>query len=249
MSFKVAFRSAKVRSFEERKDNIRPLPLQEPNVRSPIRAVVFDLDGLMVNTEEVFHLTGHELMRRRGKVATQALFNQMMGRRAREAFAAMIEMMELTETIDELQAESESVFDDLLEKHLCTMPGLIELLGHIEPRGSPRGGHILGSRIPAPNAGSVRLGPPVPDEAHGGRRNARQAEPEIYLKAAQRIGVDPHEMLVLEDSEAGNAGRSCRRGTYHFGPAPAQPSHDFSPAKHVASSLVDPVILELIGVR
>ena len=54
-------------------------------VSAPIRAVVFDLDGLMVNTEEVFHLTGHELMRRRGKVATQELFNAMMGRRARES--------------------------------------------------------------------------------------------------------------------------------------------------------------------
>ena len=95
-------------------------------VPSPIRAVVFDLDGLMVNTEEVFHLTGQELLRRRGKVATQELFNAMMGRRAREAFAAMIDMMQLSDSIDDLQDESESIFDGLLETKLRTMPGLLK---------------------------------------------------------------------------------------------------------------------------
>jgi HAD superfamily hydrolase (TIGR01509 family) len=219
-------------------------------VRSPIRAVVFDLDGLMVNTEEVFHLTGHELMRRRGKVATQALFNQMMGRRAREAFAAMIEMMELTETIDELQAESESVFDDLLEKHLCTMPGLIELLGHIEAQGLPKGVatssdreylHRMLGQFDLVHRFPMKL--TAEDVTHG------KPNPEIYLKAAQRIGVDPHEMLVLEDSEAGT--RAAAAAGAHIISVPHQHSrhHDFSPAKHVASSLIDPVILELIGVR
>lgn len=216
---------------------------------SPIRAVVFDLDGLMVNTEEVFHMTGHELLRRRGKVATQALFNQMMGRRAREAFAAMIEMMELSDSIDELQAESESIFDGYLESHLCTMPGLFELLGWIEQRGLPKGVATSSDREYLHRMlGAFDLTDRFPmkltaeDVTHG------KPNPEIYLKAAERIGVQPHEMLVLEDSQAGT--RAAAEAGAHIISVPHQHSrhHDFSPAKHVATSLIDPEIRRLIGV-
>lgn len=217
---------------------------------SPIRAVVFDLDGLMVNTEEVFHLTGHELMRRRGKVATQELFNAMMGRRAREAFAAMIDMMQLTDTVDELAVESESVFDSILETKLRTMPGLLELLDHIESRDLPKGvatssdreymermlGHFnLLHRFP------MRL--TAEDVTHG------KPNPEIYLTAAKRIGVDPHEMLVLEDSHNGTKAAAAAGAHIISVPHEFSQHHDFSHAKHVATSLVDPVILQLIGVR
>ncbi len=166
-------------------------------MRSPIRAVVFDLDGLMVNTEEVFHLTGHELMRRRGQGCDAGPLQSDDGPPGARAFAAMIEMMELTETVDELQAESESVFDGLLEKHLCTMPGLIELLGHIEAQGLPKGVATSSDRVYLHRMlGQFDLVHRFPmkltaeDVTHG------KPNPEIYLKAAQRIGVDPHEMLV-----------------------------------------------------
>ena len=219
-------------------------------VSSPIRAVVFDLDGLMVNTEEVFHLTGHELLRRRGKVATQELFNAMMGRRAREAFAAMIDMMQLSDSIDDLQDESESIFDGLLETKLRTMPGLLELLDHIESRDIPKGvatssdrvymermlGHFdLLHRFP------MRL--TAEDVTHG------KPNPEIYLTAAKRIGVLPHEMLVLEDSHNGTKAAAAAGAHIISVPHEHSQHHDFSPAKHVATSLIDPVILELIGVK
>ena len=219
-------------------------------VASLIRAVVFDLDGLMVNTEEVFHMTGHELLRRRGKVATQALFNQMMGRRAREAFGAMIEMMELTDTVDDLQVESGSIFDGYLVTHLRTMPGLLELLDHIEASQLPKGvatssdreymqrmlGHFdLLHRFP------VRL--TAEDVTHG------KPNPEIYLKAAQRMGVQPHEMLVLEDSHNGTKAAAAAGAHIISVPHEHSSHHDFSVAKHVATSLIDPVILELIGVH
>ena len=55
-----------------------------------IKAVVFDLDGLMFNTEEVFHEAGVELMRRRGKEMTSEYFTLLMGRRAEEAYPLLI---------------------------------------------------------------------------------------------------------------------------------------------------------------
>lgn len=213
-----------------------------------IRAVVFDLDGLMINTEDVFHMTGTELLRRRNKIATKELFALMMGRRANESFAAMKQFMELEETIEALATESWQIFDSFLDEHLGLMPGLTDLLDHIERSGLPKGvatssdreylGRMLG-RFGLFDRFQMTL--TAEDVTHG------KPHPEIYLTAAERIGVAPHEMLVLEDSEAGT-NAAAEAGAHIISVPHAHSEHmDFSRAKAVASSLADPKILSLIG--
>ncbi|WP_437202373.1 HAD family hydrolase [Planctomicrobium sp. SH664] len=212
-----------------------------------IEAVVFDLDGLMFNTEDVFHLTGTELMRRRGKLATPELFHKMMGRRAHEAFQAMIDHMELADTIELLTVESSEIFDGLLDHHLAPMPGLFELLQHIEDHQLPKAVATSSDRDYAtkildrygllPRFQALLT---AEDVSHG------KPHPEIYLKAAQRLEVDPSRMLVLEDSENGT--RAAAAAGAHIISVPHDHSrhHDFSVAKGVAQSLGDPRIRELI---
>lgn len=212
-----------------------------------IRAVVFDLDGLMFNTEDIFNRTGTELLRRRGKEATPEVFHAMMGRRAREAFQAMIDLMDLSDSIDQLSVESGQIFDELLETHLAPMPGLFDLLDLIEAQDLPKGvatssdrhylNRVLGRFELLPRfqhvltAEDVQLGKP---------------HPEIYLTAAKRLGIAPSEMLVLEDSENGT--RAAAAAGAHIISVPHDHSrhHDFSVAKGIARSLADPLIADLI---
>ena len=215
--------------------------------QSRILAVVFDLDGLMLNTEDVFHLTGHELLRRRNKVATQELFNLMMGRRANESFLAMKEHMQLQETVEALAIESWQIFDSLLDAHLGLMPGLSELLDRIELSGLPKGVATSSDRKYLQRMlgrfglyERFQMSLTAEDVTHG------KPHPEIYQKAAERIGVAPHEMLVLEDSEAGT-NAAAEAGAHIISVPHAHSRHmDFSRAKAVATSLVDPVILSLL---
>ncbi|MGC3968574.1 MAG: HAD-IA family hydrolase [Pirellulales bacterium] len=70
--------------------------------------------------------------------------------------------------------------------------------------------------------------------------------PEIYQTAAARFGIRPQEMLVLEDSQNG-----CRAAVSAGAIAVAVPGghslrHDFSGAAHVAASLADARIYELL---
>lgn len=213
-----------------------------------IHAVVFDLDGLMFNTEDVFHLTGTELLRRRGKQATPAVFHAMMGRRAREAFQAMIDMMQLDDSIDDLAVESGVIFDELLDAHLQPMPGLLDLLDLIEQRGLPKAVatssdraylmRIL-SRYDLQERFHNTL--TAEDVTHG------KPHPEIYLTAAQRLGVQPENMMVLEDSE--NGSRAAAAAGAHIISVPHDHSrhHDFSVARAVARGLHDPLIRRLIA--
>ena len=73
----------------------------------PIHAVVFDLDGLMFNSEDIFHEVGERTLRRRGKQLTQELHTRMLGRRAPEAMQICIDYHELDDTVEDLLHEWE----------------------------------------------------------------------------------------------------------------------------------------------
>jgi HAD superfamily hydrolase (TIGR01509 family) len=213
-----------------------------------IRAVVFDFDGLMFNTEEIFNLSGKELLRRRGKVMTPAILSMMMGRRSDEAFPMMIEALGLMEDPAALRAEERAIFHDLLWKHVAPMPGLFELLAHIEARGLPKG-VATSSRRPYIESLLVHFKLidrfPVTLTAEDVTRG--KPHPEIYLTAAARIGVAPAEMLVLEDSEMGTRAAAAAGAVAVSVPHEHSRSQDFIAAYYIATGLHDPTILRLLA--
>lgn len=213
-----------------------------------IQAVCFDMDGLMFNTEEIFNRSGRELLRRRGLEMTDELLSKMMGRRAHEAFTALVEHHDLDETIDDLRAESDEIFHAILHESVEVMPGLYELLDLIESRDLPKavatssGRNYLEdllSRFDLAHRFQTTL---TSEDVSNGKPH-----PEIYLTAAERLGVTPSEMLVLEDS--GNGTKSAADAGAHIVSIPHEYSanQNFSPARHVAKSLADPYITALLG--
>lgn len=214
----------------------------------PIRGVVFDLDGLLVNTEELYQDVGSELLRRRGRTFEPDLLDAMMGRPQQVSLAIMIEWHGLDDTVETLAAETSAIFVALLESRLEPMPGAVQLVETIARRGLPRGvatssgpdfAHDVLARVGLRDRFEFVL--TSADVVHG------KPNPEIYLAAARRLAVDPAEMLVLEDSQAG-----CRAAVAAGAAAVAVPGghsrrHDFTGARFVAESLLDPRIYALLG--
>jgi len=212
------------------------------------RAVVFDMDGLMFNSEDVYTLVGTELLRRRGHVFTPALKDAMMGLPPRETFGVMIRWCNLDDSWEELVPESNGIFVSLLDEHLAPMPGLMELLDQLEQAGIPKAiatssGRQLAdaclSRFDLPRRFEFVL---TAENVTSGKPN-----PEIYLTAAERLGLDPEDVLVLEDSENG-----CRAAAASGAYAVAVPSehsrtHDFSVASLVIDGLGDRRLYEALG--
>jgi HAD superfamily hydrolase (TIGR01509 family) len=219
------------------------------DLRTPqIRAVVFDLDGLMFNTEDIFNEVGRQVLHRRGKEMTRDLLQQMMGRRAPEALQLMIDFHSLeADTIPGLIEESRILFTELAVDRLAPMPGLFALLEHIEARGLAKGvatssgrrylDEILG-RFDIISRFALTL--TAEDVTHG------KPHPEIYLTAAHRLGVAPQEMLVLEDSYAGTTA-AVKAGAYAVSvPNDHSRYQDFSHAAYVAERLDDPYVFQLL---
>ncbi len=211
------------------------------------RAVVFDLDGLMFNTEDLYQDVGTEMLRRRGKTFDAELLDGMMGRPANAALQLMIDYHGLKCTVSELMAETDSIFATLLEDRLQQMPGLGGLLMALEQAGIPKA--IATSSGPA----FVRR---VLDHFQLAHRfeffltcdDVRDSKPhpEIYLLAAERLGISPTDMLVLEDSQNG-----CRAAVAAGAVVVAVPSghslrHQFPDAALIAESLADPRLYKLL---
>ena len=103
-----------------------------------VRAVVFDLDGLLFNTEEIYPLVGTELCRRRGHPYTDELHHQMMGRPGRVSLQMMIDFHQLDDTIEGLANETDEIFPAILDRSLAPMPGVLDLLAALEAGNIPK---------------------------------------------------------------------------------------------------------------
>ena len=99
---------------------------------------MFDLDGLMFNTEDLYQDVGGEILRRRGQAFSAELLDAMMGRPASIALQLMIDAHQLDNTVEQLAAETDEIFAGLLDERLATMPGLLELLSELEQAKIPK---------------------------------------------------------------------------------------------------------------
>lgn len=215
--------------------------------RPEIRAVVFDMDGLMLNTEDVFDLAGKQLLERRGRTMTDDIRRAMLGRRAHEAFSVLKLMTGIEDDIAVLMRETEELFDAIAVHCLDTMPGLLHLLELIEGRelpkavatSSPRSYMTaLLQRFDLLHRFPVTL--TAEDVTHG------KPHPEIYREAARQLGVEAHQMLVLEDSETGTRAAAAAGAFAVSVPNRHTEIGDFSMCSLRVTSLHDEQLLSLL---
>ena len=214
-----------------------------------MRAVVFDMDGLMFNTEDVYTAAGTELLRRRGHAFTAELKDAMMGLPAQPTFETMIRYCNLKDTWQELSAESNQLFLGYLGDWLMPMPGLLELLDALERAAVPKAIATSSRRElvdpclqPFDLERRFQFILTAEDVAHG------KPDPEIYLTAARRFGVPPAEMAVLEDSRNGCLAAASAGAFAVAVRSEHNQQYDFRMASLVVDSLADPRVYEAIGI-
>ncbi|MEZ6059469.1 MAG: HAD family phosphatase [Planctomycetaceae bacterium] len=205
-----------------------------------IRAVVFDLDGLMLNTEDIFDQAGKQLLARRGMEMTPEIHHAMLGRRPAEAIEAMKRLTGITDSNESLFTETRQLFAAIAETSLAMMPGLIELLDQIDGAGHPK---AVATSSPRDYMTSMlqrfellsrfRFTLTAEDVTHG------KPHPEIYLTAAEMLKVSPANMLVLEDSETGTRAAAAAGAFVVSVPNRHTAVGDFSMASMQAASLAD----------
>jgi HAD superfamily hydrolase (TIGR01509 family) len=213
-----------------------------------IRAVVFDLDGLMFDTEALFFRVASEMLRARGKVFTVDIMRAMIGRQPAVSGRAFQTMAGLDEEPEALMSEAKGRFEALLDTAVQPMPGLIFLLDHLRALGLPM---AVGTSSGRAYADRLLRGHGLLDRfAFVLCREdvtLHKPDPEIYRTAATRFGLEPAEVLVLEDTPTGLLAAKAA-GTFAVGvPHDHSPESDLAGADMVVRSLDDPALLARIA--
>lgn len=213
-----------------------------------MKAVVFDLDGLMFNTEQLYDEVGEALLRPRGHYFTTELKDAMTGRPAQVALQIMIDRHGLDATVEQLQAETDEIFPDILRRKLAPLPGLLPMLDVLETVSIPKAVATSSRRQYASNIlNSFDLAARFEFILTSESVQEGKPHPEIYLSAATKLGLEPAETVVFEDSEIGCRSAVAAGAITVAIPGEHSRHHDFSGVRLVADSLEDSRIFALIG--
>jgi HAD superfamily hydrolase (TIGR01509 family) len=174
---------------------------------SSIKALIFDFDGLLVNTEELRLISFQEFLKRRRKKFNDKDYPQtMLTGPAISTTVILKEKYNLDGKLEDLDQERRAIFQKLFETRLTFLDGVYELLERV--KNWPVKCAIASTRNREQiEDGLTRLGVlgrfsviVTNQDLRGGKG---KPDPEIYLIAAKKLGVDPKNCLVLEDAPHG----------------------------------------------
>ena len=167
-------------------------------------ALIFDMDGLMVDTEPLSLAAWNEALAPFGKMVDDALYHQVIGRSGDETVHILCAALDLDVDPQRLGAEAGEAWLRLLHAGVPMMPGIETVHGLLRAYDVPWG---VATASPRPVAELVVSQLAFAADCRGlatGSDVARsKPAPDVYLLAAEQLGVDPRRCLALEDSIPG----------------------------------------------
>lgn len=177
-----------------------------PPSTAPIRALIFDMDGLLIDSEPFAELALTALLRRHGYQLRPGLMERTLGRRLPEAMALVAETYNLSVPLPELIETYDQLRLAALRGHLRPMPGAAALIAFGREAGLALALATSSRRLHADvSLAEAQLAGLFDAEVTGDEIERGKPEPDIFLLAASRLGVEPAACVVLEDAPAGVA--------------------------------------------
>ena len=168
--------------------------------------VIFDMDGVLLDTERLYTQATQQVVGRFGKTFDWSVKGNMIGRPALDSARYLVEVLALPMTAEAYLEERAVIFEELMPT-AAAMPGARALTDDLRARGIPIAVATSSSRamfelktthhrdwfatftaIVLGDDPRVQRGKPAPD---------------IFLVAAQAIGANPRDCVVVEDAPAG----------------------------------------------
>lgn len=169
-----------------------------------IEAILFDLDGLMVDSEPHSIASWQAVLAKRGVQFDQNALDSVLGQRVVETATTAIRLFHLPERPEDLAQEKAEYQIAHLNGNVQPMPGLIELLDWVDQSGLKKAVASSGLRryidaVLATTHVQDRFDVIISaDDVINGK-----PAPDVFLAAARALNVPPENCLVLEDAPFG----------------------------------------------
>jgi HAD superfamily hydrolase (TIGR01509 family) len=172
--------------------------------------VIFDMDGVIVDSEPYSMQALIDILRRYGIHPSEAELQRSYGRRVRDDVMDYFARHGVTADVKMAIAHKHARYYHLAAGHLQPLPGVVSLLNRLRDRGYHLALASSGDRVKvAFGMQALALIDIFEAIVTGDDVSHSKPNPEIYLVAAQQLGVRPAECIAIEDAPAGVEAAKC----------------------------------------
>ena len=205
-----------------------------------IESVIFDMDGVLVDSEEYICEAAVRMYREKGIQVKHEDFTPFVGMGENRYLGGVAEQYGVPLDLNIDKPRTYEIYLELIKGKLDPLPGVLEFIARAREKGLKLAVATSADHIKM--VGNLEeIG--IPEETfdacvHGNMVENKKPHPEIFLTAADRIGADPTRSLVVEDAVSGvkaakAAGSKCLALTTSFTP------EELAGADWFASTLAD----------
>lgn len=194
-----------------------------PDLRTRLRGVVFDMDGVLVDSEPFIAAAAIRMFAEKGVTAQRADFAPFVGAGEDKYLSGVAEKFGVELDLEVDKARTYDIYDEIIRGKLAPLPGAKELVREVRERGfSVALATSADRRKMESTLREIDLGTNAFDVLINGLDVARKKpSPDIYLRAAVLLGLSPRDCLVVEDAVNGvkaakEAGARCVAITSSF---------------------------------
>ncbi|MDD5509699.1 MAG: HAD family phosphatase [Dehalococcoidales bacterium] len=178
------------------------------------RAVIWDMDGVIADTAPYHFKAWQEVFRKRGVTITEDDFKRNFGQRNDRITRIVLGTDISPDELESVATEKEESFRNRAKNHLKPLPGAVELIKSLKEYGFLQ---ALGSSAPPENVRLITRELKIESlfQVIVSGREVKEGKPSPlgFLLAAEKLGVEPKDCIVIEDAIAGVA--AARKAGMH----------------------------------
>jgi len=201
------------------------------------RAIIWDMDGVIADTGTYHCRSWQQAFKKQGINFTEEDFQHIFGQRNDTIIRKTLGRPLTQAEVDAIVQDKEEFFRQTVKQNLKLFPGVIDLLKTLQEN---RIGSAIASSAPMENIrlilGGLGLEGYFQAIVYGREVTEGKPSPQGYLLAAQKLGVEPQNCIVIEDAVAGVTGAK-RAGMHCIAVTNTHPPESLSEADLIVDSL------------
>lgn len=198
-----------------------------------IKAIIFDLDGVIVSTDDLHYQAWKIIADREGIFFNRMINHRLRGVSRRESLEIILERADRkyseAEKLDLMEYKNNEyikLLDNLNEE--AVLPGILETLAYLKDND-----YAIAIGSSSKNTGKIlrqiKLNSYFDAVADGNDVARSKPAPDVFLAAAEKLGIEPKECAVIEDALAGiKAAKAAGMVAIAIGDATRYGEADFS---------------------